>query len=337
MSSPDPQQYPRELTDNRGQSPYNRQQSPYNRQQSDPLSGPPYPGSDRKHKKPNKALSVFFGFLSTVFLLLFIMLIVFHSLSVTPIVQDVLDDLYIAYLLEDFDYHNEYYIWHQVNGLPFNETHVTYDDIEAFIRSDAVSGEIGGVLDGYIRALAAGDLSHHITTGDIIDISKNVRPELNELFGHQMTDEDIEQFAVILDDIVDFNTMSVDGMMDELNIELPVPLFLISTNMLLIAGAINVLLLAAIIFLYRKDLPGGFIAACIPVTLSGSIVFICALWLDAFSQSLSQTLHRYAIHLGSPAVHMKQYGFIFAGAGILIIVISAVIKRLSRQSSSRSK
>jgi len=288
-------------------------------------------GSDRyenRNKKPNKVLLVLLGLISTVFLLLFILLTVLHSVSVTPIVKDVLDDIYIAYLLEDFDYHNEYYIWHQVNGLPFNETHVTYDDIEAFIRSDAVSEEIGGVLDGYLRALASGNLDHHITADDIVDISKNIRPQLDELFDHQMTDEDIERFAQTLDDIIDFDTLSIDGVMDEFNIETPVPLFLISTNMLLIAGVINLLLLTVIVFLYRNDLPGGFLAAGIPVTLSGSIALICAIWLEAFSLSLSQTFHRYAIHLGSPAVFLKRYGFIFIGAGVLIIVISIVIKKL---------
>jgi len=331
MSSPDPQQSPREFTRQRGQTPYNRQQSPYNRQMSDHSYRPPYQRNEKKYKKPNKLLSVLLGIISTFFLLLFIILSVLHSVSVTPIVQDVIDDLYIAYLLEDFDYHNEYYIWHQINGLPFNDTHVTYDDIEAFIKSDAVSGEIGGVLDGYIRAFTAGDQDHHITADDVIKISKNVKPELDELFDHQMTDEDIENFAAILDDILDFNTLNVDGMMDELNIVLPVPQFLVSTNMLFVTGIINVLLLFVIVFIRRNNLPDGFLSAAIPVFAAGLTAFISAIWLEAFSQSLSQTFHRYAIHIGGPAGYMKRYGFIFAGIGILIIVISFLIKRLGEK------
>jgi len=289
----------------------------------------------RSYDKPNKLLSVFLGVLTTIFLLIFIILSVLHSTSVTPIVKDVIDDTYIAYHLETFDYHNEYYIWYQINGLYFNETHVTYDDLEVFIKSDAVSEEIGNMLDGYVRALAAGDFDHHITTGDVIIALENIKPELNDLFDHQMTDENIESLAGVLNDILDFDTMSISGMMDELDIELPVPHFLISTNLLVAAGIISLIMLGLIIFLYRKDLPGGFLYAGIPIASAGLIAFISAVWLNAFSESLSQTVHRLAIHIEGPASKMNQYGLIFTAAGVLIIVISFLLKRISRQPQTK--
>ena len=295
---------------------------------------PRYPGADnRRYPRPVRILSVLHGIFSTVLLCVFILLLVLHTVSLTPVVRDLLNEIEIASYMEDYDYIYDNYLLHQINGLPFNNTTVSYEDIEMFIRSDAVSGEIGGVLDGYIRAFAAGNPDHHITAAEVADISKNIRPELNELFDQQMTDEDIEYLSMILDDIVDFRAMSVSGLMEDLDVVLPVPQFLISTGLLWVLGLIITGLLAGIVFLRRSNLPDGFLTAGIPVALSGLIIFTSGIWLDASLDLLSTNVHHLAIHLEGPAVLMSRYGFIFAAAGIIIIVVSIMIKRFSPASN----
>jgi len=321
MSSPDSQQptYSR-------QSPYNRQPH-YDRQQYYPRGSSDH-RYNNKPAKPNKLLTVILGILATFFLCFLIVLAVLHSMSIAPIVQDVIQEIPIAGLIEDFDYNNEFYVWYQVNGLSFNERRISYYDIEMFVKNETVSEEIGLVLDGYFRALAAGNLDHHITTDDVIGIAKNIRPELNEFFDHQMTDEDIERLAITMDDILDFNAMSIGGLLEDFDIELPVPRFLISTGLVFVVAVICLILLAIIVLLRRYNLPDGFTAAGIPVVLSGLIMFVSGLWLDAFSGSLSRSVHPLAVHLGDPAGYMMQYGFVFAGSGVLIIVISIMIGKL---------
>jgi len=309
MSSPGTQSDYREFTHNRGQ--FSR-----------------YPYSEKERQtKPKKSLSVFLCVLAVVFLCILVLLSVLHSTNIAPIVSDILDDVSIASIIEDFDYNNEFYVWYQVNGLRFNERRISYYELELFFKNDAVSKEIGNVVNDYVRALAAGNMDFHMTAGDAERALLNIKPELGELFNHQMTNEDIESLAKTMDDIIDFNSLSIRGMMEEFDVELPVPRFLISTGLIWVIGIICIIILGIIVFLRRDNLPGGFIAAATPVVLSGVIMFIFGLFLDAFSESLSRTVHRMAIHLGDPAGHMIQFGFVFAGSGVLVIVVSMMIRK----------
>jgi len=245
--------------------------------------------------------------------------------------KDLIQDIEIEEILESYDLEQDYYIWYQLNGLPFNNAYILYDDIEDFIKADAVSEEIGGVLDAYIRAFTSGDMDYHITAEDVMGIAKNIRPELNGLFENQLTNKDIETLAMTLDDILDFSALSVGGVMDDFGIDMPVPHFLVSKVMLWIIGIICTGLLFLIAFLRRGYLPDAFLAAGIPVAAAGVIAFIAGIWLDALTDTLSTTVSSLAIHLDGPAYHMMQYGFVFAAAGVLVIAISLMVSSLSKK------
>jgi len=235
-------------------------------------------------------------------------------------------DIDIAMVLENFD--DTHYLINQINDLPFHDTIIYYSDVDLFVKTDAVAAEIGDVFERYARALAAGDLDYHITSIDVVNHSRNVEAELHSLFGLEMTKDDIEYLADTLDDILDFNSLSIGGLAEDFDVDITLPAFIMSAALLLITGLVCIILFTAVILLRKQNLPIAFLTAGILVTLSGLITFFTGLWLDSSLESLSYSVNRLIIHLDGPANLISQYGFIFSAVGILITVISFSVSRL---------
>ena len=164
-----------------------------------------------------------------------------------------------------------YYIEHQLSGLPFHDTEVSISAVEDFIKTRAVSREINGVIKRYIGALVKGDHDYYLTTDEIFDITKRIEPELNALLDHQMTDDDHERLAGIVDDIVGFRGLSVGDIMYDAGpgIQKAIPYLAISPYLLVIAGLFGVITLCVIFLHHSKKISGAFLYAGIAFMLSG--------------------------------------------------------------------
>jgi len=282
-------------------------------------------GSQRKtQKKSNSFLSALLCFSTVLFICFFIFLSVLHNTSFNPIVHDVVHDIDITGFLETNDDGN--YLWYFINGLTFHDAYISYADVEYFIKSDAVTNEIGNVVNDYVNALAAGNLDYHITAGDIVNISRNIQPELQTLFDHEMTEEQYVYVAGAIDDLLDLSSLSISGLAEDFDIDITIPSFLMSSVLLWVVGIISAGFLITIFFLKRRNICNAIFSAGVPVALSGLIAFIIGFFLGTSIESLSNTIHRLLIHLDAPAHLILQYGIAFAAAGLLIIAVSFVLK-----------
>jgi len=289
---------------------------------------------DQNHQsaKPNVFVTVLLCLLAAFFISVFIVL----SVPRSAIAASVVRNADVVGILEGVgvDEHSYYFI-NQLNGLHFHDTEVSIDDVDEFIRSPAVSDEIGAVLGGFAWAFANGNLDYHISRDDVIDAAKNIEPELSSLFDHQMTEDDFDNFALMLDDVLDFETLTVGGILDELeandvHLDLTLPQVIISPFLLIGVGVICVVLLAFIIIRGRYKLTSAVITAGIPVVLAGLVCFLLGSYIASSPESLGESISRIARYLDGPAHIMADYGLIVAIGGIVIIVIAFSLKFVGR-------
>jgi len=234
----------------------------------------------------------------------------------------------ISGILKDTDI--AYYMEHQLNGLPFNETQIDLYDIEDFIKTDAVTNEIVGVINRYSRALTNRNLDYFLTAYEIFEISSNLGPEFYDLFGHHMTETDYRLFAAVLDDILDFGGLSAGDIIDELNIGTVIP-YLILTSYLL--WGVILLFAAAIIVIYlrnREMYSNVFLIAGIPVLLSGLIYLTSGILLGSFPEVLGGRLYSYARVAAGAVNIIITLSIIFTALGVLSIVVYCILRRFGR-------
>ena len=279
-------------------------------------------------KKPSVILSAIFGICAILGICLFTVLLVLRSFGVGHVIRNT----DILGILEDFSTgEHAYYIIDQVNGLPFSETEVTLYDIEEFIKREHVTDELERLVGGYATALMFGNLSHHVTVDDIIIAARNIEPELHDFFDHRMTDDDFYRLAQTLDDILDFDSLSLEGIIMDLDMEMsPLPLILLSPVFLWVVGLLSAGFLL-VLFLQRKsNIAAAFLSIGIPVTLSGAISFGTATYIVTQLGVEESTLARFSRFLEEPVQLLSQLGLIVAAVGMAVMIISLVV-RLARQ------
>ena len=275
------------------------------------------------HTKPNAFISSLLGFFAFVFLCVFIVLLSLRAGNIVSAIRHV----DIAGML--YDTEMAYYIENQLSALPFHDREINIFDVDHFIKSEAVTNEINGVLDGYARAYIAGDLDHYLTTDDIIKIVRNLEPELHALFDHHMTEENFEHFAMTLNDIIGFNSLSVGDLVEVIDMDLTVPFLLISPQLLWGIGIICTGLLFFIFFLRRKNVAGALMATGIPIMLSGLVTFIGGAITESPPEALGPTILRAARFLEAPAHQIMQHGFAFIAVGLLLVLVSFMFKSVA--------
>jgi len=291
----------------------------------------PY-GNYRSYTKPNSVLSGLLYFLTILSLCFFIALMVLRSTGVAHIIRstDVYGLLLSATDSEDY----QYYIEHQINSLHFNEQELELFDVAVFIQRETVSNEIGGIVDEYATALVLGNLDHHVTTDDIIRVARNLEPDLNELFDHRMTDADYEHLAATLDDIMDFDSLSVSGLMEDLDMDLTIPFTIISPVLFWSVGGLCLLLLIIIFIIRKHNTAEASLAVGIPITISGLLAFLAGTLISAYPGVLCSAAQRFSNYLDRPVYLLTQYGFIFAAIGVLIIFVSFLF-RVTQKNQTR--
>jgi len=271
---------------------------------------------------PNAFLSVLLCLLAIIFLCIFNVLLIFRSANVAHFIRHT----DITGIIGDTDF--SYYIVHQFNGLHFHDEELDFNDVEAFIKNEAVSDEIGGVVDGYLKAFAEGDLDYYITTDEVVVIARNLEPEFRELFDHQMTEEDFEYLARTLDDVIDFEGMSVGGIIYDLDIDIDmtIPRLLVTPYLLWGVGLLCALILLTIILLRRKKIDSALLAAGIPVLLAGGIIFAGGIYIAGLPESSGDSLYFLSKVIDGPVLLFNRHGIVTAAAGAIIILISFIFK-----------
>jgi len=275
------------------------------------------------HSKPNVFISALLGFFAFAFLCIFIVLLSLRAGNIASAIKHV----DIAGML--YDTEMAYYIENQLSSLHFHDREINIYDVEHFLKSEAVTNEISGVLEGYAGAFIAGNLSHHLSTDDILDIVRNLEPELVSLFDHRMTEEDYENFAMTLNDIVGFSSLSVGDLVDVVDVDLTVPFLLISPQLLWGIGVICGGLLFFIFFQRRRNIASALFATGIPIALSGLVTFIGGSIAGSPPESFGPTILSAARFLEDPAHQIMQHGFAFIALGLLLAIVSFVFKSVA--------
>jgi len=251
----------------------------------------------------------------------FIVLFVLRSANVANIIRNT----DITWVLEETGVSDE--IVDRLNELPFLDTELDISDVEEFIKNSAVSDEIGSIADGYIKAFAEGNLDHHLTSADVIGIARSLEPEFSDLFDYNVTEEQYEEIARALDDIVDFQELSVGNIMDEMDID-PAPYIFISSYLLWGVGVLCVVFLLIIYLRRWRNMPDALRAVGTPIALTGLISFAAGMWLGSFPGSPGNALYIASKFLGGPAHLIMQHGIAFIAVGVLIILTSFIVSAI---------
>ena len=273
-------------------------------------------------RRANIFLSIVLSVLMFILTCVFILLLVLRVGNVANVVRNT----EIAEILYDTEL--SYYIQYQLYSLPFNDAWFDLSEVEDFIRSDAVSNEIGNVAGAYVDAIIRGDYDYHLTTGDIVHIMQNLEPELNHLFDYQMTQADYEHLAVILDDIIDLEGFSVGYVIEEVGIDIKLLRLAVSPVLLWGAGILCAITVLFIFLLHAGRIPDAILFTGFPIMLSG-LVYIAAWAILAFyPHILGDTLSGLLRYAGGLLRLILWHGIAFTAAGVLIVAASRVLNRV---------
>jgi len=277
--------------------------------------------NSRRHvPRANGFVSVILGLLMLILVCVFLLLLAVRSISTARVIQDT----DIAWVLEETGVSNE--IVDQINRLPFVEDRVDIRDVDAFIRNDVVSREISRALGGYLAAFAEGDLSHHITQGEVLYIVRNLEPELNNMFGHQMTEADHERLSRALDDAVDFRRLSIGNLMDEADVDLTIPQFAASGNLLILVGILCIVTLLLMVLHHRRTLSDVLKNAGVPIMLAGLVCFLLGFVISSYTQMFGALFHRISSLLSAPIGLFITYSLYAAGIGAALVIVHMVMR-----------
>jgi len=224
---------------------------------------------------------------------------------------------------------HSYYITNQLNSLYFHDEELTLEDIEEFIKHDAVSNEIGGVIDDYAKAFVRGDLDYYITIDEIVDIARNIEPELQELFDHRLTEEELEHLAEALDDVIDFEGFKVGYILEDFELDMTIPNLFLGSTLRWFVGIITLALLVVIFILRRGNIADALMGVGLPVIVSGLLSFACGILMGASPEIFGETFFALSRFLDGPIYLLTQYGFAFAAVGVTLVVVSIVITSAS--------
>jgi len=260
-------------------------------------------------------------------LVLFILTCVFSALLLlrSDFLPLIIRDFDITEVLEDTEI--AYYVVNQINSLPFIETEVDLYDIQEFIQTEAVSDELGNVFSEFTRALGTNDLEFHLSNNDVLRIVQNLEPEIYDLFDHRMTETDYMILTRTLDDILDFEGMTVSGLMYDVGIDIVVPRLLFSP-FLLWGVAILIMITICIIFLVNsKSIPKAFLLIGIPIMISGFLYLIVGVIFSTYPDMLSGTLHTLSRLTGAMMHLVIRCGIVMTAIGATSIIVSLILGR----------
>jgi len=226
-----------------------------------------------------------------------------------------------------------YYMVHQFNALPYNNAEVDFYDIEAFLKTNAASREIGRATSSYAKAIVRGNLDFYLTTDDIYDAAGRLGTEFHDLFDHNMTDADYEHFARTLADMMDIRGMGAGYVVEDYGLEGIVPFLRISSYLVWVVGVLCAVLLLILFMHHGERVASALLSAGIPIMLAGLVVLVVGVRLWFHPEILSDLLHDQFLHemlmyTDGPAFLVIWHGVIFSAVGLLPVVACVVAKAL---------
>ena len=271
--------------------------------------------------RANAFLTALLGIIAFILMCVFIPLLAFRPVNIGNMVRNA----DVSRVLEETGMSDE--IVDSINDLPFIENEIKTGDIEDFLQSDAVSNEIGKVMDDYAKALAQGNLDHHLTAADIVDIAKTLEPEVQEHFGYHMTEADYRELEIALDNMVDFNELSAGNILDEIDVEVPVPVLFVSVYLVWGVGILCAVIVLLIFVHHRGWIADGFHAAGLPILLSGLLFFMIGLLFGSYPELLYGILYEMAGFITGPAFLVMKYSIAFAALGVFSMIVGFILNR----------
>lgn len=287
---------------------------------------------ENEHSRLRTALSVLLCVLSIILMCSFIILMVIRSIGVGHIIRSI----NVVEIIEETNIGlHPSYIVDQINELYFVDVEVSLYDIEEFIRREAVANELDNIVNAYAMAFMFGNHDYYITVDEIVDIARRLEPELYESFGYRLAEEDLGLLTITLDDMIDFDVLSIEGIMEELNVDLTVPLVLISPVLIWVVGIVTTALLVFIFLLKRKTPISASLAVGIPITLAGLLTLITGLVIGFNPTILGDTSLQFVRLVERPIHLMTRYGLIFTAVGATILIVTYILKRVTQRTESR--
>ena len=213
-----------------------------------------------------------------------------------------------------------HYFLYQLNGLYFHEAEVDIFTLGDFVQSDAVSKEIRKIVLKYSRAFTSGNHDYIITTDEVYDIVIRLGPEFYKLFDHYMTESDYRHFAQTMDDILDFRSLSVEAIIEDLHLVSFIPYMHLFFWLVWIAGLLWCALVFFIFLYHRRGNLIAFLYAGIPVLLTGLTFLTIWIRFDVLRETLTNfTVFRLSMLGGGVLYLFMWYGIGFAVVGALAI------------------
>ena len=284
-----------------------------------------------RYSRLNAVLSVLLCVFAVILTCCFIVLMVIRSMGVGHIIRHI---NVIGAIEETSVGFQPNSIVDQINAFSLSDFEVSLYDIEEFIKLEAVTDELDNVIDAYALAFTMGNLDYHISTDEVIAIARRLEPELYDFFGYRLAEEDLEFLVLTLDDMIDFTALSIDGIMEDYDVDLTVPLVLISPALIWVVGIVITGLLAFIFIRKRKDPISASFAVGIPVTISGSLVFLTGLVVGSNPTMLGDTSLVFVRMVEHPIYLATRYGLFFTAAGVLILIGVFIFKKVAQRKLS---
>jgi hypothetical protein len=142
-----------------------------------------------------------------------------------------------------------------------------------------------------------------------------------------MTQADREHFARTLDDIMDFRGWSVDGIIEEFELEDIVPYLRISIYLMLAAGLLCIITAILMFIHFKKSFAATLLYTGIPITLTGLIFLITWAIFGIDPYIFGTTLHNISIYTAGLVYLIKCHGIVITAVGLVIIIIFIILNR----------
>ena len=265
-------------------------------------------------------LSVLLSVLLFLLTCVFIIMILLRSVNVAESIRntdlnELLDETEIAH-----------YIISQIYSLPFNNAWIELEYVVDFLQTEAVSNEIDNIVAGYINALNNNDLDYHLTENTVLGIVRNLEPEFRYLLNHYMTEEDNIILTRTLDDIFDFNGMTVSGISYDAGFNVIVPRLLFSPYMIWVVGVLIVLTMCYIFLHNTRMIEKAFLQNGIPITLSGLMYLTPGVLFGIFPDQMSGRLRTLSLMSASVTHLLIRCGIILTTIGVAFILVYLVMR-----------
>lgn len=269
-------------------------------------------------------VSALLGILLSVFLIVLAALIVARPGNIADIVAGadvtiLLEDMGVVdEIIDGFEISNQYRI------------NVDEDSLRDFLRRDRVKTEVGYVLQGYVTAIADGNLSYGLTSRDVVRVVRNLAPDIRDEFNYRLTDDDYNAITEILETEVNLRDYRVGNLLDDAGIGERFPWLLLSVYPVLFAAILCAIPVFNIFMLRRSYVRSAFFVTGITFAVTGFICAVAGLLFGPLSgifRNSAGAIYGIVRALAGVSNMVMIYGLIVLLIGALLITAFILIKK----------